>query len=385
VLLLLVQLLIGIMMMPGRNYISIFLNEAIALPVRQVAQVIAWGQVVGMFASLWGGSMSDRWGHKWVLVIGVAGMAVSSLLYASRLPWLVVVLWSLSGAGLGFATLSSQGYLTLMASAGNLGVYSALYNLGYTIGGAVGIPIAAVILGQDNFNGMGVALTGFGLFTILATTFMPHHRPSKRSRNSEFTSSGYGALIRRPRIILLGLLRFLPTCYFGLTTLLPLLIKKLGGSNADVAWFAAGSSVFASLTQLAAGRLSDRRGVRTPTLIAFGVILVSIVGTISTAQSVWGIYIFGSLGIGAAWALSTLLPGLVAVAAEAEVHGRVFGMLHLLWTLAMILGTLLGGELLEIDARLPFLIVGVLNVVAISLIRPFFRMVAPDHQPLTPS
>ena len=75
----------------------------------------------------------------------------------------------------------------------------------------------------------------------------------------------------------------------------------------------------------------------------------------------------------AAWALSTLLPSLVSIAAEPEIHGRVFGMLHLLWTFAMMVGTLLGGVLLEIDVRLPFVIVGVLNMIALGLTIPFFR------------
>jgi MFS family permease len=201
------------MLMPARNFISIYLNEAIEYPVRQVAQVMALGQVVGMLASLVGGSLSDRWGHKWMLVLGMGGVTVSSLLYVFRAPWLVTVLWGLGSAGLAFSTLSSQGYLTLAASAGTLGVFSALYNWGYTIGGAVGNPIAAVILGEDNFYALGLALAGFGLLTALIAGFLPHLRPQTRLQGAASTSSGYGALLRRPRIFLLGLLRFLPTCY----------------------------------------------------------------------------------------------------------------------------------------------------------------------------
>jgi MFS family permease len=84
------------------------------------------------------------------------------------------------------------------------------------------------------------------------------------------------------------------------------------------------------------------------------------------------------VGVSAAWALSTLLPGLVSVAAEPHIRGRVFGMLFLLWTTGMILGTLLGGALLEVELRLPFLIVGLLNVLALALTVPFFRMTNPQ-------
>jgi MFS family permease len=92
------------------------------------------------------------------------------------------------------------------------------------------------------------------------------------------------------------------------------------------------------------------------------------------------LYLFGAVGVSAAWALSTLLPGLVTMAAEPQIRGRVFGMLFLLWTTGMILGTLLGGALLDVDLRLPFLVVGLLNILALSLTVPFFRMNPPQPQ-----
>ncbi len=372
--LLIVQLFSGIVLMPLRSFISIYLHEVMTYPVRQVAQIMALGQIVGMAASLVGGSMSDQWGHKWVLVLGVGGIAVSGLLYAVRAPWLVVVLWGLYSVGMGFSALGSQGYLTLAASAGALGLSSALYNWGYTLGGAVGAPLAAAILGRDNFSTLGMALAGLGFCTTLIAGFLPHLRLPASLRETTSVPHGYIALLRHRRIVILGMLRFLPTCYYGLMALFPLLIKQQGGDNRAVAWYVTGSSMFASFAQLIAGRAADLWGVRLPTVIAFSAIMAAIGGTIITAQSVWGLYIFGALGIGAAWTLSTLLPGMVTRAAVPKTHGRVFGMLHMLWIFAMILGTLLGGALLEIDVRLPFVIVGVLNGIALLLTVPFFRL-----------
>ncbi len=371
--LLAIQLLNGIAIMPAGNFISIYLNEAVALSVRQVSQVIAFGQVIGMIASLIGGGLSDRWGHKRVLTLGIVASALSSLVFVFQMPWIVVILWGLSGVGIGFATLSSQGYLTLAASANMLGVFSALYNWGYTVGGAIGNPLAALLLDQGGFNLLGVSLLGLGIITTVLALFLPGLRQAAVTPDPKAKNEGYKTLLRG-RIYLLGLLRFLPTCYYGVMVLMPLLIKQQGGSNTAVAAYAAVSAIIASITQLVAGRISDRLGVRVPTTVAFIVILLAILGTIITApKSVWGLYIFGTLGVSAAWALSTLLPSMVSVAAESEIHGRVFGMLHLLWTFAMMLGTLLGGALLEIDIRLPFVIVGVLNIVALGLTVPFFR------------
>lgn len=370
-----VQLLTGMLLMPITNFGSIYLNEVLNYSLQQVAILIALGQVVGMIASIVGGSLSDRRGHKWILFFGVSGVAISSLLYIVRVPGIVIILWCLTQAGMGLSVPSGQGYLTLVSSAGVLGLASALYNWGYTIGGAVGIPIAAAILGDDDFTTLGFALLGFGMFAIFIASILPHVRSDDALDESTPMTVGYHVLFRRDLIVLI-LLRFLPTCFYGVMTLLPLVIKQQSGSNEAVAWYVTGSSIFATLTQLAAGRMADKYGVKLPTQLAFGVILLAISGLILTGQALWGLYIFGSLGLGAAWALSTLLPGMVTSAAEPVIRGRVFGSLHLVWTFAMAVGTLLGGNLLDVDVRLPFMVVGILNIIAFALTVPFFQMTA---------
>lgn len=359
--------------MPLSSFFSIYLNEVLVYPIQQVARVIALGQVVGMLAALVGGNLSDNWGHKNVLTLGIGVITTSCLLYLFSIPWLVITLWSLASVGLSLSTLSSQGYLTSAARASSLGISSALYNWGYTLGGAIGAPIAAVILGENRFSLLAFALLGLGFSNTIIASFLPKLQKQTKTIAKQLMFKSYFVLLRRRQIVILALLRFLPTCYYGVMTLLPLLIKQQSGSNTIVAFYLTSSSIFASLTQLVAGWAADRLGARLPTILAFSIILLSICGTIFTWQSVWGLYIFGALGVGAAWALSTLLPSLVNAAAEPEVHGRVFGMLHLLWTLAMILGTLVGGALLAIDLRAPFVIVGVLNILALALTIPFFK------------
>lgn len=373
-----IQLLTGMMLMPLMNFGSIYLNEVMHYSLQEVAIVIALGQVVGMVASIVGGSLSDRNGHKWILFWGVAGIAISSLLYIVRVPSIVIILWCLTQAGNGLAVVAGQGYLTLASSASILGLVSAFYNWGYTIGGAVGIPLATLILGDDDFTMLGFALLGFGVFAIGIASLLPRMRSDDALVDSASTATsrvGYGVLLRRD-IILLILLRFLPTCFYGITTLLPLVIKQQSGSNAIVAAYVTGSSVFATLAQLVAGRAADKYGVKLPTQISFSVILFAILGLIITGESLWGLFIFGSLGVGAAWALSTLLPGMVTHTAEPAIRGRVFGSLHLIWTLAMAIGTLLGGSLIDISIGLPFIVVGVLNLIALGLTVPFFQMTA---------
>ena len=80
------------------------------------------------------------------------------------------------------------------------------------------------------------------------------------------------------------------------------------------------------------------------------------------AHSPTALFAVGVVGTAAAWSLSgTILP-LVRAAAPADRAGQVVGLLHLLWSLAMLAGTLLGGWLVVVSPALPFWAVALLNL-----------------------
>jgi MFS family permease len=102
-------------------------------------------------------------------------------------------------------------------------------------------------------------------------------------------------------------------------------------------------------------------------------------------MQLWSYYIFGVLGIAAAWSLATLLPILVSESTAVEERGRVLGALHVLWNLAMIGGSMLGGALLETAVGLPFAVVALLNIAAIALSVSFFRLVDLQKNRIAPA
>ena len=99
------------------------------------------------------------------------------------------------------------------------------------------------------------------------------------------------------------------------------------------------------------------------------------------ARQLWGVFLFGVLGIASAWALASLLFVLVSDGVPRPEHGRAFGLLHATWSIAMISGALLGGALTRIAPGLPFLAVGLLNMLSIGLTLAFFRQLARPNDP----
>jgi MFS family permease len=379
-LLLLVQLLSGIVLIPYRSFFPVYVEEQLGYTAVLVSIFVTMGQLMGMIASVVGGTLCDVLGHKRTLVLGLAGFVLGSLTYLVRAPWLVASLWALSCLGLGFHTLSGQSYLIDAAGQEHLGVTSALFNWGYTIGGALGGPGAGLILDKQGFATFGLALLALSSATTMGTmAFLPRLRGKRGAATLVWSASlfGYGDVIRRPVMIVLGLLRFLPTCYYGMASVLnPLLINRMAGNKTAVSLYTTLSLILATLAQVVTGRAADRWERRRPTLVAFGVLIVSIVGQASFSTHLWSFYIFGVLGICAAWSLATLMPCLVSDAAAAEERGRVLGMLEVLWNVGMMVGALVGGVLVEVATGLPFFITALLNLGAAALAVFFFRLVA---------
>ena len=82
--LLTVQLLNGIMLMPANNFFAIYLNEVLVYPVRQVAQVIALGQIAGPMVA---GMLADLTGNYragFTVIAVVAGLGSLFFLLARR-------------------------------------------------------------------------------------------------------------------------------------------------------------------------------------------------------------------------------------------------------------------------------------------------------------
>ena len=375
-----VQLVSGIWYMPQLSFFPIYLEEELLLAPVLISMLVSVGQVAGMVAGVVSGVLSDTLGSKWVLVLGLAGATVASTAFLTHSPGLVAALWVVNGMAVGFHTLGGSSYLTKVADARHLGVLSALYEFFLTFGGALGNPVAGLVLDTRGFGTLGlIAVILIGATTLGTVVLLPR---LSRGRPAEDESgkgpvSGSLAVFRRPVVVLLILLRFLPTVYYGMAGLLvPLLINRMAGRKTVVAIYASTSLIVASLAQLAAGRAADRWGRRWPTLVAYGALIASGIGLAVTATQLWGVFLFGVLGNGAAWALSALMLCLVPDAVPADEYGRVLGVQHAAWSVGMIAGSMLGGTLVKFATGLPFITAALLNIASIVLTLTFFRRTA---------
>ncbi len=376
--LLLVQLLNGVVVSAQRYFFPVYVTDALGATAVLASSLVSMAQAAGMVAAMVGGGLTDTLGRKWTLVTGLVCFVVSSAAFHARVPWLVGALWLISGLATSLESLGAQSYLIRAAGRQHIGTLSALYHWGFTLGGALGSPFAGYILDTRGYHLFARLLTGLAVVnTVVAVALLPRLQRRRRPQDRppwHSVVTGYVGVVRQPIVARLGLLRFLPTCYYGMSgVLIPLLIYANTGTKISVAAFATTSQILATLAQLVTGRAADRIGPRTPTLVAMGGVALAALGQATFAQQPWGLFAFGCLGMAAAWSLSTIMLVLVSDAIPAHEQGRVLGALDLVWNLAMVLSILVGGLLVEIRPGLPFAVAAVLGLGGVFAVVAHFR------------
>ena len=325
--------------------------------------------LLGGLFSVVAGALCDSLGRKRTFLLGLTGSLALASAFIAGQPLLLLLFFLYAGMTTGLQATAGQAYLMAAVPKATMGMATAVYFLGYTFSSAIGSYAVGRIVEVSSFQDAGLVLFALALITLLIAVSVLPALPVVGERPTFSvveTLTAYQQIARRPDVMLLLQLRFIPTFYWGMATLLiPLLIYRATQSTVAAATYASVSLLAAAACQLATGRVIDKVGYRIPVLTTICLLTLAAVLSAMFATSVSGLFLAGVLGAAAAWSLATTIPGLVrTVAGEAE-QGRVLGLTELVWSLAMVSGNLAGGQLVEFDAGYPFWIAAVLLLPAI--------------------
>ncbi len=209
---------------------------------------------LGGITALIGGTLSDRFGRKPTLLIGMSGAVVIGALFTTQIPLFIWGILCYQGIASGFKTAGGQSYLISAVPSNKLGFATGLYFISSTIGSALGNAIAGETIHRINFQIFGVSSVAFsGLLFLGAFLYLPRVRQNsqivdenqKGIWKSALNIGKYINLCRRSNIRMLIGLRVFPTYYWGSVNLLmPILIFQYGGNRA-VGYYGTMSLIFA--------------------------------------------------------------------------------------------------------------------------------------------
>ena len=329
------------------------------------------------------GRLADTWGVKPVYVLGTLGPILAGVIFYSGDPLLLTALCTGIGISSGFNSAGGQSYLISAAPSSVIGIASAGYFLGNTLGSASGNFLSGPIADTFGFQTLGFCITLAGVVLVLMSILILPAIPSPKSADNSRNLSEFIQMLRRLDVCLLLGIRYLPTSYWGaVTLLLPLLIFRIAGTSTAATNYSAISLSIAACFQVLTGRLCDRIGRWRPILVSASLVAISALGLALTAHTLTGIYVFGILATASAWSLSTTMPGLIQLIAREDEKGRVVGAAHLAWSLGMLSGSLGGGKLIDWGPVWPFGISVLFCLGALACGVGLYRLHAKNKNPL---
>ena len=252
-----------------------------------------------------------------------------------------------------------------------------------TVGSAVGSAIAGEVIDRIDYSTFGIgAVILAGLLFIGACFFLPQLAQQQSSNDqgkrdgiwkSTLNVSAYLDLTRRRNIQMLIGLRVFPTYYWGSVNLLmPILIARIAGVKAT-GYYGAMSLLFAFGCQLVVGRVCDAIGHRAPALVANAIVTLLAFGVAFFHDSLIALEVFGILGAGAAWGLSTTIPRFINEFTEPHEKGHGVGLTHLAWSTGFLLGYVASGFLINFSIHVPFIVAGIFLIFSTGITYKLFN------------
>lgn len=340
-------------------------GRSIGLSEFQVGAIISSSALLFLLTSSWWGRLADERGRRPVILTGLAGAAVSLLLFAGLFTLekgeidVSVAFLALLAARTIYGVLSGGVQPAAIAHMADITANrdrttgAAMVGAAIGLGGMAGPGLAALLVGW----GFAVPLSIVGILTLLtATVVFSVMRQVPRPPSAADVKAGVAFAKVSPYLALAFVVHF---AFAALQATNAFYFQDFLEIDTTVAVQRASlaSIVFASCSfAIQAGVV--RAFKWTPaTLLSVGlaVCFLASVACLLAPGFGWLLAAFGLLGAGFAWAQSGLVAG-ASLSSSSDRQGRVAGHLQAAMAAAWIVGPLAGAALYELSIKGPFVL-----------------------------
>ncbi len=343
------------------------LGREVGLSEVQVGGIIAGSSIMFFFASPVWGRISDRWGRRRVMLVGLFGYTAGTIVFASvfqaalagllaPLPaFLALTLARMAQASVMSATPpASSAYMAditdVHSRTRGMGAIGAANNVGAVVGPALGGLLAVFSLLTPIYFAAVVTLVA-AIAVLLGLPEPDRHVQTRpRSRLSYFDR-------RILPFVVVGVTMFMGMAVVQQT--LPFRLQDvLGLTGSETArLFGTAMMLMAVSSLIAQGVIVQRLDLPPFTLLrlAMPVLLAAFLAIALAEQEAAYLAAMAVLGFGMGLAGPAFMAG-ASLAVSAEEQGAVAGVASSCGPLGFTIGPLLGTALYQLDGRLPYLV-----------------------------
>ncbi len=330
-----------------------------------------YGVMQFIFAPVWGG-LSDRYGRKPLILLGVLGNAISQLMFGLATSlWMLYAARALAGI-LSAATLpTAMAYISDSTTAekrsSGMGMIGAAMGIGMVLGPGLGGLLSTDSLALPFLIAAGLSTVALVLIVALLPESLPEER---RHAEAAFKGPQFGQLWHAlfGPIGLLLVMAF--TITFGLTNfeaVFGLFAKeRFGYGSAQVGGILMFIGVVSAAMQMGmTGPLTRRFGEVGTLRLALGVTVIGF-GLMLLAQNLAGILITVLIFVGGNALLNPVTSALISRRATMP-QGAAMGLNNSYQSLGRIIGPTWAGLLFDANITLPYLSGALITAVALGI------------------
>jgi multidrug resistance protein len=324
-----------------------------------IGMLVASFSLMQFLLAPWWGRLSDRIGRRPVLLIGLAGSALSYLLFGLAGTFWLLLISRIVAGGMGATVNVAQAYLADVSSeekrASAMGLVGAAFGLGFVVGPAIGGISSRLGNAAPGLVASGLSAANF----LMAWLWLPESRHATHAETQHLEPGHWT--------------RFLvPFSVVGLTTLaftvlyvvFPLQLERaLGYDRHHSAYFFVLIGVVSAVIQGGLiGRMVHRFGERG-LMVVGGLCMgagLTLLPTVLTPPGQLGLLIVALTAIAAGSAMvSPSAAAFVSRVASTHEQGRALGLLQSVASVARIAGPITAGlAATHLGARQAFLVAG---------------------------
>ena len=350
------------------------ISDDLGLSLVQVGTVWGIASLAGIFVSLIGGVLGDRFGVKLILTASciLAGITGASRGLSNSFLTLLVTVF-INGIVRLIIPINLTKTVGVWFKGQNLGMAMGISAIGMGLGLMLGPLISATIL-SPSLGGWRNVMYLYGAVSVAVGIiwFLFSREPRQVDSTTEYAGAvpfrqAFSQLIRTKALWLIGLtLLFRVGCTMGMTGYLPLYLRELGWpvASADgtlAAYYAISTVCVVPLTFLS-DRIGSRKAILFPALIV-SIVCLGLLPFVEGA-TVWALMILAGIFMDSFMAIS------VTMLLETEGVGRAYSgtALGIVFTIAQI-GSVasppLGNSLASINPGVPFIFWAALSGLAL--------------------